>query len=249
MAFALAQLTQIAVFFLLGFVVESVSIADELNTARNVGFNVAWAALRTVLDVSFGIALAVWLTNRLSPYALFPLSRIAWVFPAALLAFFLRDFFYYWFHRLQHSSKWLWAEHELHHSDEHMNVTTAVRHHWLETPLEGLFIALPTALLFGQVRTSVLAVFITSTTGYFIHLNSRINLGVVFGSPVYHRLHHSKASEHIDKNFAAFFPLWDILFGTYYRPNGTCPETGLASGETIYSLPQAVVWPFLRWMK
>lgn len=26
-----------------------------------------------------------------------------------------RDFFYYWFHRLQHASKWLWAEHALHH--------------------------------------------------------------------------------------------------------------------------------------
>ncbi|WP_456669859.1 sterol desaturase family protein [Bradyrhizobium sp. USDA 3240] len=32
-------------------------------------------------------------------------------------------------------------------------------------------------------------------------------------NPQWHRIHHSVEMEHQDKNFAAFFPFWDILFG------------------------------------
>lgn len=70
------------------------------------------------------------------------------VFALSLLALAANDFLYYWFHRLQHSSKWLWAEHELHHSDEHMSVTTSLRHHWLEPVLQPIFVVTPVLLIF-----------------------------------------------------------------------------------------------------
>ena len=35
-------------------------------------------------------------------------------------------------------------------------------------------------------------------------------------SPAAHRIHHSKADEHFNKNFGSFFIWWDLMFGTYH---------------------------------
>jgi len=50
----------------------------------------------------------------------------------------------------------------------------------------------------------------------------------MLSSPQYHRIHHSLEPQHINKNFAVWFPVWDILVGTAYRPRrGEYPATGL----------------------
>src|ERR1700733_5651664 len=54
------------------------------------------------------------------------------------------DFLQYWEHRLMHGSRIFWQMHLLHHCDEHMNVTTASRHHILENVLAPVFITLLT---------------------------------------------------------------------------------------------------------
>ena len=72
---------------------------------------------------------------------------------AALLALFAFvpiltfDFFYYWFHRLQHASPWLGEQHKLHHTDEAVNVTTSLRHHWTEEGFRSILIAVPMGIV------------------------------------------------------------------------------------------------------
>jgi sterol desaturase/sphingolipid hydroxylase (fatty acid hydroxylase superfamily) len=168
------------------------------------------------------------------------------------LWFAARDFFYYWFHRLQHYSKWLWAEHALHHSEEHLNVTTAIRHHWLESPLNAIFVTSPIAFLFKPPLAAFAIVgALSGLVGYFIHLNLRLGYGKLnwlLASPQMHRIHHSRRPEHIDKNFVQFFPLWDVIFGTYYKPApDEFPETGLTSGETVTTVRHALIMPFRSW--
>ena len=54
------------------------------------------------------------------------------------------------------------------------------------------------------------------------------------------------ASHRADKNFAAYFPIWDVLFGTYWHPRkGEFPPTGLHSGERIESIWLLLVWPLM----
>ena len=56
---------------------------------------------------------------------------------------------------------------------------------------------------------------------FFHSLELRIQLGRwswVAGAPQVHRIHHSRLPQHADKNFAAYFPIWDVLFGTYWHP-------------------------------
>ncbi len=48
---------------------------------------------------------------------------------AALIAAVVHDFFFYWFHRIQH--RWLWRWHAVHHSIEELN---AVYDYWARHP-------------------------------------------------------------------------------------------------------------------
>lgn len=40
----------------------------------------------------------------------------------------------------------------------------------------------------------------------------------MIASPAFHRWHHAADEAGRDKNFAGLFPVWDLLFGTYYLP-------------------------------
>lgn len=155
------------------------------------------------------------------------------IFPKLLVPFvsvWIFDFFYYWFHRLQHAWSPMWAVHSLHHSDRTLNVTTSIRHHWTEEPLRALLILLPMSLLvkLSPVEAGLIAVAM-GQWGYFTHSNVRVPLGPLtwlIAGPQVHRVHHSIEPEHANKNFAAFLPLWDIVFGTYSAPRGW-PKTGV----------------------
>jgi sterol desaturase/sphingolipid hydroxylase (fatty acid hydroxylase superfamily) len=172
---------------------------------------------------------------------------------AVLVGTLIWDFFQYWEHRLFHASPLFWQMHLLHHSDEHMNVTTEARHHVFELLLAPVFISIPTAIIFKvpPVNIAILSL-IPYAWNYLAHANINLGFGPLWWllvSPNYHRVHHSLAREHIDKNFANWFPIWDIAFGTAVRPRWRkCPSTGVA-GVTVRSLTQAYWLPFRGWRR
>lgn len=177
----------------------------------------------------------------------------AWSVLQVLLFFLVYDFFYYWWHRAQHELPWLWPQHELHHSDTALNVSTSLRHHWLEDPLRVFAMAAPLGFLFYFKPASI--PWIATVFGlwpFFIHMNLRLPLGwltPVIAGPQYHRIHHSIERPHWNKNYAAYFPIWDILFGSAYLPKrGEWPRTGVPRGEPA-GLGQALVGPFIDWRR
>jgi len=195
---------------------------------------------------------ALWLASDIvalshGPF-LAPRPGIPFALFVALLSSLIGDFIYYWTHRLQHSCRWLWPIHELHHDDEHMNVTTALRIHWLESCLERAAWLIPAAFLPNPLITIPLLYLLGYARTTFEHLAVPIHLGPfsrVITSPANHRIHHSKLPEHIDKNFAAVWPIWDVIFGTYCAPKrGEYPPTGLISGKTSKRLRDAMWNPF-----
>ena len=49
----------------------------------------------------------------------------------AISALFLGvELSYYWFHRMSHTVRWLWATHAVHHSSTHLNFAAAFRLGW-----------------------------------------------------------------------------------------------------------------------
>ena len=113
-----------------------------------------------------------------------------------------------------------------------MNVTTSLRHHWTEEGFRSILIAVPMGILFNitPVEAGIVTMF-TGQWGYLIHANIRLPLGpfsTVLLGPQAHRIHHSIEPQHKDRNFAAFFPIWDILFRTFYFPKrDEFPDTGI----------------------
>lgn len=167
-----------------------------------------------------------------------------------LLGLLIWDFFYYWWHRAQHSIPFLWRIHCLHHMDETLGVSANMRCHWLEEVGRTAMVFIPMAFLFNlSIQTGLIAMVLTFW-GAFIHSNVRLNLGPaspLIAGPQVHRIHHSRLEEHYDRNFSAFFPIWDVLFGTYHHPaRNEFPPTGVEGMKEVDSVWSAVVMPFSR---
>ena len=211
------------------------------------------SALAVAVARKFGPGLISMNLESLGP----GLGIMAWPVRNILLPFIplaIFDFFYYWHHRFQHRIPALWATHRLHHSIESLNALAAYRIHWLEEPLRIFTIVVPMSLLLQitPVQGAWIA-FALAQIGILIHSNLRLPYGrltPVLVGPQLHRLHHSSADEHQDKNYAGAFPFWDILFGTYISPRrGEWPPTGLRGGEHSGNVFEETAHPFLAWGK
>jgi sterol desaturase/sphingolipid hydroxylase (fatty acid hydroxylase superfamily) len=149
---------------------------------------------------------------------------------------FLHDVWFYWAHRIEHKVPFLWEFHKLHHSEERMNSSTWARDHFLQAAWRAVFPAFTFGLVLqlGVAKAAsvgVYATFFTSALSMFYHSGVRLHLpwlNAVLVTPQVHRIHHSVAPAHHNKNFADFLPVFDIVFGTYRKPRrDEFPETGL----------------------
>lgn len=174
-----------------------------------------------------------------------------------LLLLFTFDLFYYWFHRLQHTTA-LWPQHAVHHSEPHLNSATAFRHHILENAIRLPLVDIPLMFIFVHSVWSEASIFTQLATGFvaylgiFAHSNLRIGFGPLnwlIVCPQTHRIHHSIEERHWNRNFAAYFPVIDVIFGTYYHPKkDEYPDTGVPGlGYSLNTLPAALAYPFREW--
>ena len=175
-----------------------------------INFGLAFLLLETAQWVSqndFGII--NWIPNL-------PL----WAY--VLLGVLLLDFIgAYLAHYVEHKVKPLWMVHLVHHSDHHVDTTTANRHHPLESiirfafTLAGVFIVgTPIAIVFLYQSLSLVA---TQFSHANIKLPKQIDtiLSYIIVSPNMHKVHHHYKLPYTDSNYGNIFSIWDRLFGTY----------------------------------
>jgi sterol desaturase/sphingolipid hydroxylase (fatty acid hydroxylase superfamily) len=170
------------------------------------------------------------------------------------LASIIGDFFFYWYHRWTHVNALLWQHHKMHHTDRELEAISTARQNWMEAVFNALFIAAPVILLFkldplDQWSTGIAAGVAAGFLNNLLtlsHMNVRWQVGWFsrfWCSPQIHRIHHSLAPEHIDKNFAFIFPMWDLIFGTYVHPKkGEFPDTGVAGEDGFSSFWEAEIY-------
>lgn len=154
-----------------------------------------------------------------------------------MFAFFIvSDLLAYAIHYLQHRVPILWEFHKVHHSSEVMHPLSNFREHPVDNLSymvlvgggNGVFMGLAGQFLgYLPSMPSVLGVpllmFLFNVMGYnlrhsHVWLRWRGNWSKVIPSPAHHHVHHSCHPDHLDKNFAFMFPVWDVLFGTYEMP-------------------------------
>ena len=148
-------------------------------------------------------------------FAVFNLDTNAlWVW---VVAFVLKDFFYYWFHRYSHEINVLWASHSVHHQSEEYNLTTALRQPSTGFLLGWIFYV-PMALLGIPPLVYVVVSLANLLYQFWVHTRHVGKLGWfdrTFASPSNHRVHHAKNRRYLDKNYGGVFMVWDRMFGTF----------------------------------
>ena len=165
----------------------------------------------------------------------------------AIEMLFLLDFLAYWMHRLFHGRR-LWPFHEIHHSSEELDWLSSVRVH----PVNDLVNRVVPAVLVVLAGFSplVLAGALPFLAIYAVLLHANVDwdfgrLRTVIASPAFHRWHHTGTEDGRDKNFAGLFPLWDLMFGTYYMP-GRVPGRFGVDRPVPGTLWGQLAWPFRR---
>jgi len=195
-------------------------IRDTLaNLAIFLGFQ-----LSKVLFFGFQYAIM----GYLSQFTLFHFKSTPLVF---LISFVAVDFVYYWYHRLSHKIKLLWAFHLVHHSSLFMNLTVSYRLNWLSALLTPFVVA--PLILIGLPFEFIAASFgLNLLYQFFLHTEAVGKLGFIEGllaTPSAHRVHHGSNEQYIDKNFGGVFMMWDRWFGTY-KPETIKPTYGVTTG-------------------
>ena len=172
-----------------------------------------------------------------------PLSRLPFWWQLGLYVI-ASEFCLYWTHRAFHSYR-LWRFHAVHHSSEDVEWISASRFH-------------PVNLIFGTVAVDVIALMLGFTSDIFlvmgpfnaltsgwVHANLDWTLGkfkYVFAGPVFHRWHHTRA--HVGVNFAGTFSFFDLMFGTFYMPQGELPKDyGIDDATMPESFGGQMVYP------
>ena len=166
------------------------------------------APLVTALTLSF-----VDVMRRSLPWIVLPKIGMLPRWSAIALIFVAMDFCNWSAHYANHRYRMLWRFHELHHSQEDMNVLTVFRTHPL-IHVSYLIALIPGVVLLANGALSITMLVIYGGIVAFAHSNTRLGfgpLGRIFVSPNYHRIHH-KLDGPQDVNLGFALTIWDQLF-------------------------------------
>lgn len=218
----------------------------QMNDARRHRWLGSWTifligALLSRLLVPGGLtALALWAEpGNIGLLNLVKIDPIA----GFVIAIIILDFAVWLQHYLSHKIPFVWRCHRVHHSDVHVDVTTAIRFH----PIEILISILWKAVFVLGFGFSALAVLwfeiILNASAQFNHSNIRVPrnfdriLRILIVTPDMHRVHHSIEHTESNKNFGFFLSVWDRLLGTYEAQ----PELGhqqMTVGQSLWREPK-----------
>lgn len=140
-----------------------------------------------------------------------------------LIVFLFDDLRFYWSHRFSHRIRWFWANHVVHHSSQHYNLSTALRQPWFNAFSGMVFIYTPFVLLGVHPLAIVFVSSINLLYQFFIHTEAIRKLPrwieFIFSTPSHHRVHHSTNPEYLDTNYGGVLIIWDRLFRTFVEEN------------------------------
>jgi sterol desaturase/sphingolipid hydroxylase (fatty acid hydroxylase superfamily) len=206
----------IAAMFVLMLAVELAWPARRFATVR--GWTLVGIAFFVLIGVvNTLVALAVPL-QWVRGHALFDGTRLG-VAGGTLAGIAAVSFLDYWLHRAEHRFDWFWRTvHQLHHSQERVDIAGAVYFHPIDMVLLALEGLVVNVLVLGlDPRATALAGLGMAFLGFFQHWNIRTPhwLGYVIQRPEAHYRHHERGIHAFNYGNV---PLWDIAFGTFHNP-------------------------------
>jgi sterol desaturase/sphingolipid hydroxylase (fatty acid hydroxylase superfamily) len=197
----------------------------------------------------------------LSPLLIIPLTayisvqfsswRPEWMLhPAVFIVdLILLDCFLYWWHRVNHKLPFLWRFHEVHHLDEFLDSTTALRFHFGEVFLSSMVRVVVIIALGIPIASVIIFEIILVVCSIFNHSNLRLPsvlekaLSKLIVTPSIHWVHHHAKRYDTDSNYSTIFSFWDRLFGSF-SPNARQLTMAIGvEGKSDLSLPSLLLRP------
>lgn len=205
--FLIAMLAEIA-FVKFGKNRGSFEVRDTLTSLLMGTGNVVMGLLFGF--ISYGILSWFW------QFRAFDLGISLWI---GLLAFILDDLRYYWYHRIAHRCRWVWAEHVNHHSSQHYNLSTALRQSWTGNFTGMVILQVPMVLLGFHPAFVAFVYGFNLVYQFWIHTEAIDKMPrwfeAIMNTPSHHRVHHATNPRYLDANYAGTLIIWDRMFGTF----------------------------------
>ncbi len=157
-------------------------------------------------------------TNHFGLLHLVSLPFCLYVLLGVLFLDFIGAYLAHW---AEHRLKPLWMVHLVHHSDHHVDTTTANLHHPLESVVRFTFTLVAVFVLGTPIGVVMLYQSLSVVLSQFNHANIQLPkkldavLSYVLVTPHMHKVHHHYVLPYTDSNFGNIFAIWDRLFGTY----------------------------------
>lgn len=137
-----------------------------------------------------------------------------------VLMIVLHDTYFYWTHKLMHTSKWLYQFHKIHHQSHNPTPWAAFAFHPVEAIISlGI---IPLIIFTIPTHPMALLLFLSFMTIYnvLVHLGYEIfsknfinhSIGKWQNTATNHNLHHQIGGRF---NYGFYFSIWDRVMGTY----------------------------------
>lgn len=149
-----------------------------------------------------------------------------WAILADLLVL---DLWIYFWHRANHTVPFLWRFHEIHHLDEFLDASSAVRFHAGEVLMSAAVRAVVIVLLDIPLASVLAFETLVLVAAVFQHSNVRLPRGFerllswVIVTPSIHWVHHHAVRQDTDSNYGTALSVWDRIFATL-SPTPRTPE-------------------------
>ena len=193
----------------------------DYKKLAHAGINIVFTLITIMVNLigAMGILLAVKF-NEVYGFGLLNIFELpTWLY--VIIGLVLLDLIGAWLiHWIQHSVKWMWKFHLIHHTDPHVDATSGLRAHPGENIFRLFFTILAvivTGASFGLVMMyQTLSVFFAHFTHANIKIPYKIDkyLSYILVTPNFHKVHHHYVQPYTDTNYGNIFSFWDHIFGT-----------------------------------
>lgn len=189
---------------------------EQVRAWRRLGRNFGLFGINLVLSPLLVLPVTAWAEGFST--GLRPDWWTGW--PGFALDLLLLDLWIYWWHRANHEIPFLWRFHEVHHLDETLDTSTALRFHFGEVALSAGVRALVVILFDIPLASVVVFETLVLVSAIFHHSDARLPprlerwlaQGVI--TPSIHWVHHHARRTDTDSNYGTILSVWDRLFTT-----------------------------------
>jgi sterol desaturase/sphingolipid hydroxylase (fatty acid hydroxylase superfamily) len=188
-------------------------VARAIGGLRRVARNLSLAGLNAILSwavvVPVSAVAAQWALDWRPPW-----------WPGLALDLLILDCWIYWWHRLNHAAPVLWRFHQVHHLDEFLDASSALRFHFGEVLLSSLVRAGVIYLAGMPLASVVVFETLVALATMFHHSNLKLPAGLeralswIIVTPSIHWVHHHALRADTDSNYSALLSVWDRLFAS-----------------------------------